>query len=50
MQPFLLQGQRAQALLQDVQKLSADLDTKLTIEGDIGVIRPQASRMTGSAR
>ncbi len=26
----------------DIQKLSADLDTKMTIEGDIGVIRPQA--------
>ena len=50
MQPFPLQGQRAQALLQEIQKLSADLDTKMTIEGDIGVIRPSASRTTGSAR
>lgn len=50
MQPFPLQGQRAQALLQDIQKLSADLDTKMTIEGDIGVIRPQASPVTASAR
>jgi poly-gamma-glutamate synthesis protein (capsule biosynthesis protein) len=50
LQPFLLEGQRAQALLQDVQKLSADLDTKMTIEGDIGVIRPQASRVTATTR
>jgi poly-gamma-glutamate synthesis protein (capsule biosynthesis protein) len=50
MQPFPLQGQRAQALLQDIQKLSADLDTNMTIEGDMGVIRPQASRGTASAR
>jgi poly-gamma-glutamate capsule biosynthesis protein CapA/YwtB (metallophosphatase superfamily) len=49
-QPFLLQGQRARALLQDIQTLSADLDTKMTIEGDIGVIRPQVSRTTKSGR
>jgi poly-gamma-glutamate capsule biosynthesis protein CapA/YwtB (metallophosphatase superfamily) len=46
LQPFQLEGQRAQALLQDIQKLSADLDTNMTIEGDIGVIRPQASQVT----
>jgi poly-gamma-glutamate capsule biosynthesis protein CapA/YwtB (metallophosphatase superfamily) len=50
LQPFPLQGERAQALLKDVQKLSAALDTTMTIEGDIGVIRPQASRGTGSLR
>ena len=49
-QPFPLQGQRAQALLRDIQKLSADLDTTMTLEGDIGVIRPQASPVTASAR
>jgi len=46
LQPFPLQGERAQALLQDIQKLSAALDTDMTIEGDIGVIRPPASRVT----
>ena len=45
-QPFPLQGERAHALLQDIQKLSAALDTNMTIEGDIGVIRPQAPRTT----
>jgi poly-gamma-glutamate capsule biosynthesis protein CapA/YwtB (metallophosphatase superfamily) len=50
MQPSLLEGQRAQAVLRDVQKLSADLDTNMAIEGDIGVIRPKATRGTGSAR
>jgi poly-gamma-glutamate capsule biosynthesis protein CapA/YwtB (metallophosphatase superfamily) len=49
-QPFPLQGERAQALLKDVQKLSADLDTQMAIEGDIGVVRPQASRATSSSR
>jgi poly-gamma-glutamate capsule biosynthesis protein CapA/YwtB (metallophosphatase superfamily) len=49
-QPFLLQGQRAQVLLRDIQQLSADLDTNMTIEEDIGVIRPQASRVTGTTR
>lgn len=49
MQPFQLQGPRAQTLLQDVQKLSAVLDTNMTIEGDIGVIRPRAPAGTRSA-
>jgi poly-gamma-glutamate synthesis protein (capsule biosynthesis protein) len=48
LQPFPLQGERAHTLLQDVQKLSADLDTKMTIEGDIGVIQPPASKATSS--
>jgi poly-gamma-glutamate capsule biosynthesis protein CapA/YwtB (metallophosphatase superfamily) len=50
LQPFALQGERAQALLQDVQKLSADLDTKMTIEGDIGVLQPPAPRAASSTR
>jgi poly-gamma-glutamate synthesis protein (capsule biosynthesis protein) len=49
-QPFLLQGERAHVLLQEVQRLSAELDTKITIEGDIGVVQSPASRTTTSAR
>ena len=37
-QPYVLEGERAQRLLRDIQELSARLDTDLTIEGDIGVI------------
>ena len=50
LQPFRLEGERAQVALRDLQKLSADLDTKMTIEGDIGVIWPQASPVTGTTR
>ena len=46
-QPYVLRGERAQQLLRDVQELSRRLDTELTIEGDIGVIRPGPLRMTG---
>jgi poly-gamma-glutamate synthesis protein (capsule biosynthesis protein) len=46
-QPYVLSGERAQQLLRDVQELSRRLDTELTIEGDIGVIRPGPLRMTG---
>ena len=40
-QPYVLEGERAQRLLRDIQELSARLDTDLTIEGDIGVIIPR---------
>lgn len=39
-QPFLLEGARAQAVLEDIQTRSAALDTPMEIVGDIGVIRP----------
>lgn len=39
-QPYVLSGDRAQNLLENVQRLTADLDTELLIEGDVGVIRP----------
>ena len=49
-QPYLLEGDRAQALLRDIQKLSAQLDTPMTIEGNVGVIRPRARQPTGAGR
>ena len=39
-QPYILEGERAQRLLRNLQNMSAQLDTELTIEGDVGVIRP----------
>lgn len=44
-QPYLLSGARAQALLEEVQQLTASLDTRMEIADDVGVIRvlpPQA--------
>ncbi len=38
-QPYVLEGERAQRLLRDIQELSARLDTELTIEGDVAVVR-----------
>jgi len=38
-QPYLLTGDRAQALLAEMRDLSALLDTPLTIQGDVGLIR-----------
>lgn len=38
-QPYPLEDERAQKLLKDVQRRTAALDTEMTIEGDIGVIR-----------
>ena len=49
-QPYALEGERAQKLLRRIQGLSRTLDTELTIEGDIGVIRPGPLRMTGVGR
>jgi poly-gamma-glutamate synthesis protein (capsule biosynthesis protein) len=43
-QPYQLQGERAQALLRSVQQMSAKVDTEMAIDGDVGVIRPPASR------
>jgi poly-gamma-glutamate synthesis protein (capsule biosynthesis protein) len=39
-QPYLLEGEEAQALLEDVQGLSAKLDTRMEIVGDVGLITP----------
>ena len=49
-QPYTLEGERAQKLLRRIQNLSRRLDTELAIEGDIGVIRPGTLRMTGVGR
>lgn len=38
--PFLLTGERARAVLEEVRALSGELDTRLVIEGDVGVVRP----------
>jgi poly-gamma-glutamate capsule biosynthesis protein CapA/YwtB (metallophosphatase superfamily) len=38
-QPFVLEGERAQGVLRDVQERSALLDTRLEIVGDRGVVR-----------
>jgi poly-gamma-glutamate synthesis protein (capsule biosynthesis protein) len=37
-QPYFLSGDRAEALLLEMQELTADLDTSLDIVGDVGVI------------
>jgi poly-gamma-glutamate synthesis protein (capsule biosynthesis protein) len=42
-QPYLLEGEEAQALLQDVQARSAQLDTRMEIEGDVGIIIPRTA-------
>ncbi len=39
-QPYALEGERAQRVLELVQELSEDLDTQMDIVGDMGVIRP----------
>jgi len=39
-QPFLLDGEDATALLQDVQARSRALDTTMQIRGNVGIIRP----------
>lgn len=49
-QPYVLQGDRAQALLRDIQALSAQLDTTMAIEGGIGVIKPPVGRPAGSSQ
>lgn len=41
-QPYLLEGREALALLQDIQARTAQLDTRMEIEGNVGVILPQA--------
>lgn len=37
-QPYVLTGERARAVLEEVRDLSAELDTPLSIEGDVGVV------------
>ena len=49
-QPYTLEGERAQTLLRRIQGLSRTLDTEMTIEGDIGVIRPGPLRITRVGR
>jgi poly-gamma-glutamate synthesis protein (capsule biosynthesis protein) len=39
-QPFLLEGDRATTLLEQVRALSSALDTKMEIRGNIGVVTP----------
>jgi len=39
-QPFLLEGEDAAALLQDVQARTRALDTTMEIRGNVGIIRP----------
>ncbi len=38
--PYVLTGERARAVLDDLRQRSAELGTEIEIEGDIGVIRP----------
>jgi poly-gamma-glutamate capsule biosynthesis protein CapA/YwtB (metallophosphatase superfamily) len=45
-QPFALTGAEARELLEDVQKRSAELDTRLELKGDVGTIRPSSARIT----
>jgi hypothetical protein len=42
-QPYLLQGERAQELLRDIQKRSAKFNTEMAIDGDVGLIRPKVT-------
>jgi hypothetical protein len=37
-QPFLVQGSGARRLLEDIRGRSAELDTPMQIDGDVGVI------------
>jgi poly-gamma-glutamate synthesis protein (capsule biosynthesis protein) len=39
-QPYLLEGDPAQKLLSEIRDLSAKLDTKLEIQGNVGIIKP----------
>ncbi len=39
-QPFLLTGERARTVLEEVRELSEALDTRMVIEGEVGVVRP----------
>lgn len=39
-QPYLLDGDEARALLEDVQERTRQLDTSLEIQGDVGIVRP----------
>jgi poly-gamma-glutamate synthesis protein (capsule biosynthesis protein) len=42
-QPYVLAGEEARALLEDVQARSAQLDTRMDIEGDVGTIVPRTA-------
>jgi poly-gamma-glutamate capsule biosynthesis protein CapA/YwtB (metallophosphatase superfamily) len=44
-QPYLLQGERANSLLTDLQTRSAALDTRMEIESDVGLIKPDVARL-----
>lgn len=39
-QPYLLEGDEARAVLEDVQARTRQLDSTMEIQGDVGVIRP----------
>ncbi len=44
-QPYLLEGERANRLLTDLQVRSAALDTRMEIEDGVGVIKPDIARL-----
>lgn len=44
-QPYVLEGERANDLLTDLQARSAALDTLMEIEGGVGVIKPDAAQL-----
>lgn len=44
-QPYVLTGEPARALLTDIQKRSAELDTKLDIKGDVGIVKPASAAL-----
>lgn len=46
-QPYLLEGDEARALLDDIQARTAELDTRMEIDGDKGVVIPQSASMRG---
>ncbi|MBX6365122.1 MAG: CapA family protein [Gemmatimonadetes bacterium] len=44
-QPYVLTGEPARALLTDIQKRSAEMDTKLDIKGDVGILKPASAAL-----
>lgn len=44
-QPWVLRGEAARTRLLDVQKRSEELDTRMEIRGDVGIIKPSEARL-----
>lgn len=46
-QPWVLTGEAARPRLLDIQKRSEELETRMEIRGDVGIIEPSAARLPG---